>query len=197
MFFRLRAIFLQLQNGHTTLLKNFIDEKRTVFSFRKKRRCKIVCKGLKKGKKWPIFRSDFFQKIFQKKVLVISRFWQQFSYITWYFWTEWHCQNHDLRPGTRKSAKNLNSECRPPWFFFTFSNWKGKELPSRSTLGIDLFFWFSGSGPQIVILFIESCSEPSSYIRKLLSKFWYHQNFFLKIFLKKIISENRPFFALF
>ena len=44
---------------------------------------------------------------------------------------------------------------------------------------------------------MESCSELSSCIRKLLSDFSYHQNFFWKIFLKKITSENRPFFAFF
>ena len=38
MFSKLRAIFPELQNGRTTCLKDFIDEKRKSPSFYKKRR---------------------------------------------------------------------------------------------------------------------------------------------------------------
>ena len=74
-----------------------------------------------RAEKGAFSRTDFFQKNFEKSILVKISFWQKFLWVTRYFWTEWHCQNHDLRPGTRKSAKNVKRHSIQVYIFFTFS----------------------------------------------------------------------------
>ena len=76
--------------------------------------------------------------------------------------------NHDFRPGR-------------------FKYWGGLK-----TVLYVSFYTFLCSGPQIVILTMPLCSEPSSYSWKLLTDVWSDQNFCLENVLKKFTSENRP-----